>query len=147
MHVRLRAHIHVQSFTYLPDGFCIAPDTISYAKVSGADSIAWRTQLHLTPASYTGHPNQSTWLWPFSKPRLRLQIRLRLAWPRSCFDNLCVLYVTCSELKGRKRSLKLNPKPKPWIRKWPMMSLFSLVSWQPDVGLHLKLETCEPYLR
>ena len=31
------------------DGFCIAPDTIAYAKLSGADSIAWRTQLHLTP--------------------------------------------------------------------------------------------------
>ena len=33
--------------------------------------------------------------WPFSKPRLLLQIRLRLAWPRGCFDNdraLC----TCS---------------------------------------------------
>ena len=29
-------------------GFCIAPDTIAYAKVSGADSIADRTQLHLT---------------------------------------------------------------------------------------------------
>ena len=50
MHARLRAHIHVQSCTCPPDGFCIAPDTIAYAKVSGADSIAWRTQLHLTPA-------------------------------------------------------------------------------------------------
>ena len=40
----------VQSCTYPPDGSCIAPDTIAYAKVSGADSIAWRTQMHLTPA-------------------------------------------------------------------------------------------------
>ena len=24
-------------------------DTIAYAKVSGVDNIAWRTQLHLTP--------------------------------------------------------------------------------------------------
>ena len=54
MHARLRAHIHVyvQSCTCPPDGFCIAPDTIAYAKVSGADSIAWRTQLHLTPALF-----------------------------------------------------------------------------------------------
>ena len=51
MHARLRAHIRVQSCTCPPDGFCIAPDTIAYAKVSGAESIAWRTQLHLTPVS------------------------------------------------------------------------------------------------
>ena len=44
-----RAHsVHVQSCTCPLDGFCIAPDTIAYAKVSGAVSIAWRTQLHLT---------------------------------------------------------------------------------------------------
>ena len=45
-----RTYIHVQSRTCPPDGFCIATDTIAYAKVSGADSIAWRTQLHPTPA-------------------------------------------------------------------------------------------------
>ena len=39
MHARLRAHIHVQSCTCPPDGFCIASDTIVYAKVSGADSL------------------------------------------------------------------------------------------------------------
>ena len=39
------------SCTCPPDDFCIAPDTIAYAKVSGADIIALRTQLHLTPAS------------------------------------------------------------------------------------------------
>ena len=45
-----RAHIHVQSYTCPTDGFCLALDTIAYAKVSGTDSIAWRTQLHLTGA-------------------------------------------------------------------------------------------------
>ena len=40
---RLRAHVRVQSCTCPPDGLCIAPDPIAYAKVSGADSIAWRT--------------------------------------------------------------------------------------------------------
>ena len=50
MHARLRVHIRVQSCTCPPDGFCIAPDTIAYAGESGADSIAWRTQLHLTGA-------------------------------------------------------------------------------------------------
>ena len=48
----------VQSCTCSPDGFCIAPDTIAYAKVSGADSIAWRTQLHLTPGNVHGFPPQ-----------------------------------------------------------------------------------------
>ena len=38
--------VHARSLTLY--GFCIAPDTIAYAKVSGSDSIAWRTQLHLT---------------------------------------------------------------------------------------------------
>ena len=45
-----RAH----TCTCPPDGFCIAPDTIAYAKVSGADSVARRTQLHLTPATCRG---------------------------------------------------------------------------------------------
>ena len=53
--VYIRVHIHVQSCTCQPDGFCIAPDTIAYAKVSGADSIAWRTQLHQTPVLYRLH--------------------------------------------------------------------------------------------
>ena len=35
--------------------FCIAPDTIAYAKVSRADSIAWHTQLHLTPVTAFSH--------------------------------------------------------------------------------------------
>ena len=48
------AYIHVQSCSCPPDGFCIALDTIAYAKVSGADSIAWRTQLHLTPVPPDG---------------------------------------------------------------------------------------------
>ena len=46
---RLARTVHVQSCTCQPDGFCTAPDTIAYAKVSGVDSIAWPTQLHLTP--------------------------------------------------------------------------------------------------
>ena len=52
MHACLRAHI--QSCTCPPDSFCITPDMIAYAKVSGADSIEWRTQLHLTPVSLVG---------------------------------------------------------------------------------------------
>ena len=57
-------HRHVRKFSactlaytrtctvmYMSTGrLCIAPDTIAYAKVSGADRIAWRTQLHLTTA-------------------------------------------------------------------------------------------------
>ena len=54
MHARLRAHITMYSHVCPPDDFCIAPDTIAYAKVSGADSIAWRTQLHLTPVPLDG---------------------------------------------------------------------------------------------
>ena len=55
VHARSLTRAHslqcVQSCTCPPpDGFCKAPDTIAYAKVSGADSIAWRTKLHLTPA-------------------------------------------------------------------------------------------------
>ena len=48
MHARVRKCI-VHYCTCPPDGFCIARDTIAYAKVTGADSIALRTQLHLTP--------------------------------------------------------------------------------------------------
>ena len=44
-----RAH-NVQSCTCPPGAFCVAPDTIACAKVSGADSIAWWTQLPLTPS-------------------------------------------------------------------------------------------------
>ena len=36
----------------------------------------------------------------FLKPRLRLQIRLRLAWPRGCVDKLCVL---CIRVQGFRR--------------------------------------------
>ena len=43
----------------LPGGFCITPDTFAYAKVFGADSIAWRTL-----ASDTGP-------WRFSPPLWR----------------------------------------------------------------------------
>ena len=53
-------HIHVQPCTCQPDGFCIAPHTIAYAKVSGADCIAWRTQLHLTPAAKTAVPQNNS---------------------------------------------------------------------------------------
>ena len=42
--------VHIRSLTCPPDDFCIAQDTIAHTKVSGADSIAWRTQLHMTPA-------------------------------------------------------------------------------------------------
>ena len=38
--------------------------------------------------------------WPFSKPRLRLGIRLRLARPCGCFDKLCVL---CVHAQGFRR--------------------------------------------
>ena len=38
------SHVHVRRTV-----FAITPDTIAYAKVSGADNIAWQTQLHLTP--------------------------------------------------------------------------------------------------
>ena len=40
MQARLRTHM------YSHDGFCITPDKIACAKVSGADNIAWRTKLH-----------------------------------------------------------------------------------------------------
>ena len=44
-------------------------------------------------------------LWLFSKPRLRVQIRLRLAWPRGCFDIIAHALCTCSGLQTRGRSL------------------------------------------
>ena len=63
MHAHLLARTYmystVQSCTCSPDGFCIAPDTIAYAKVSGAERIAWRTQLHLTPVSDVIHESRS----------------------------------------------------------------------------------------
>ena len=45
--------VHARSLTRAHQWtvICIAPDTIAHAKVSGEDSIAWRTQLHLTPAN------------------------------------------------------------------------------------------------
>ena len=58
----MNVHVAVRRFTacmlakartymYMYAGrFWTAPDTIAYAKVSGEDSIAWRTQMHLTPA-------------------------------------------------------------------------------------------------
>ena len=46
-----RTHLHMQLCP--PTCKTVAPDTIAYAKVSGADSIAWRTQLHLTPVRHT----------------------------------------------------------------------------------------------
>ena len=48
----VHARSHINTVMYMSTGhFCIAPDTIAYAKVSRADSIAWRTQLHLISAS------------------------------------------------------------------------------------------------
>ena len=47
-------HVHRTVSCIAPDTIAyasIAPDTIAYAKVSGADSSALRTQLHLIPAS------------------------------------------------------------------------------------------------
>ena len=56
MHACLHAHMHVQS--YMSTGRILhSPDMIAYAKVCGADSIAWRTQLHVTPWFRNGaHP-------------------------------------------------------------------------------------------
>ena len=48
-------------------------------------------------------------LWPFLKPLLRLWVRLRLAWPRGCFDNNCACCATGLQTRGW--SLKPNPKP------------------------------------
>ena len=48
VHVRSLTRAHKR--TCPPDVFCIARTRLQYAKVSGADSIACRTQLHLTPA-------------------------------------------------------------------------------------------------
>ena len=47
----LLTRAHTCTVMYMSNGRILhSPDTIAYAKVSGADSIAWRTQLHLTPA-------------------------------------------------------------------------------------------------
>ena len=46
--------LHVQSYVglYMSFGrFLHSPDTIAHAKVSGTDSISWRTHLNLTPES------------------------------------------------------------------------------------------------
>ena len=49
VHARSLTRAHTCTVMYMSAVFCITPDTIAYAKVSGADNIAWRTQLHLTP--------------------------------------------------------------------------------------------------
>ena len=43
--------------------------------------------------------------WPFSKPRLRLQTQLRLAWPRGCYENCA--YV----LKASDERTESEPNP------------------------------------
>ena len=45
---------------------------------------------------------------PFSKPPLRLQIRLRLAWPRGCFDNCA-----CFEYTLRASDGSAEPEAEP----------------------------------
>ena len=52
MHAGLRAHIHVQSCACLPDGSCIAPDTIEYAKSVRSEHYC----VTDTIASDTGDP-------------------------------------------------------------------------------------------
>ena len=55
-------------------------------------------------------PFRNDWIW--------LWIRLRLAWPRGCFDNCaCFAYTRSSGLQTRVRSLKTNPKPQSLFRK------------------------------
>ena len=52
MHARSLTRAHTYTVMYMSAGrFLHSPDTTAYAKVSGADSIAWRTRLHLTPSS------------------------------------------------------------------------------------------------
>ena len=74
MHARLRAHMYSHVHVHRT-GFCIAPDTIAYAKVSGADSIAWRTQLHLTPVG-----KHVMFIGLKKKPRNKANISLK-TWP------------------------------------------------------------------
>ena len=54
---QVHARMHVQSCT-CPIRFLHSLDTRAFAKVSGADSIAWRTQLHPTLAQWV------TGSWP-----------------------------------------------------------------------------------
>ena len=49
----------------------------------------------------------------------RLQIRLRLAWPRRCFENCACFAYLLLGLQTKRRSRKPNLKQKPWIRKGP----------------------------
>ena len=79
------ARTYIQSCTCPPDGFCIAPDTIAYAKVSGADSIAWRTQLHLTPVSFVCLP-----LRCWSCVRFRLAISGYKNWINNACDTVFI---------------------------------------------------------
>ena len=82
---------------------------------------------------------------PFSKPRLRLQIWLRLAWPRVCFVIAHALR-TCSELQTREQSLKPIPKSKPWPRKESQATHMSAQLWSPMISIALRCSPAERYI-
>ena len=84
----------------------------------------WANQRQGSKAVLRGRTS-FLWLWPFSKRLLRLLILLRLVQRHAgWFDNYCVCFAyRRSGLQTRERSLKPNPKPKPWFRKGRMFVL------------------------
>ena len=76
-HTCTLTHIHVYRYVLR---FCIATDTIAYyAKVSGADSIAWWTRLHLTPALYQ-LISRSLFGWCFHAVCFKVQLSSSKCW-------------------------------------------------------------------
>ena len=63
---------------------------------------------------------------PFSKPRLRLWIRLRLAWPRGCFD---ILRVLCVRAQGFRREdgawSRIQSRSRGFEKAFTKMALYS----------------------
>ena len=58
---------------------------------------------------------RNDWIWLWN--------RFRLDWPRVCFDTCACFAYTHPGFQTRGRSLKPNPKPKPWFRKRPIIPI------------------------
>ena len=91
---------------------CIAPDTYAYEKVFKAHSIAWRTQLHLTPARPKNNKHNKNSLLPCEK-RGRKQLPLVQGIKRDALTSMLATVVesfaSAVLTKTRQQPLKARP--------------------------------------
>ena len=115
-----------------PDGFCIAPDTIAYAKVPGADSIAWRTQFKGCVLKFDNNSEESfLWIgWTFITKNWKYStitfVRyLAILWAYFVCNFVVIIHTVVPELYGC---------PDDIITGTEQGTTYAIVSWYPPIA-------------